>query len=281
MAIAVLVRHHAHHFLALHFGAERAADAAIGTGRDRRCVRPVPFRSRSFPSASRSGRPARRRRRKRIRSPGTARPGWRRPWNRSRGPGWSMPTCPARSSQARTQREQTMHLVGSKVKYGLDSSLTARAGDSRPRSRSALRASRPRRPCPAVRSGRWPGRSGSRADDPRYTVPSRRGGSRRAWRSACVTFMPCATGVVQEAGKPFMPSICTRHKPAGAERFELFGGAQLRNLHAGLRGGAHDRSAFGHPDLVAVDCQRRPASRLSRCGVPRSCSSMDIHGMSS
>ena len=23
--------------------------------------------------------------------------------------------------------------------------------------------------------------------------------------------MPSATGVVQEAGKPFMPSICTRH----------------------------------------------------------------------
>ena len=27
-----------------------------------------------------------------------------------------------------------------------------------------------------------------------------------------VTFMPGATGVVQEAGKPFMPSICTRHR---------------------------------------------------------------------
>ena len=27
-----------------------------------------------------------------------------------------------------------------------------------------------------------------------------------------LTFMPCATGVVHEAGSPFMPSICTRHK---------------------------------------------------------------------
>src|SRR4029079_16935045 len=26
-----------------------------------------------------------------------------------------------------------------------------------------------------------------------------------------VTFMPAATGVVQEAGYPFIPSICTRH----------------------------------------------------------------------
>ena len=30
---------------------------------------------------------------------------------------------PCTSSQARTQREQTMHFDGSKVKYGLDSSL--------------------------------------------------------------------------------------------------------------------------------------------------------------
>jgi hypothetical protein len=26
-----------------------------------------------------------------------------------------------------------------------------------------------------------------------------------------LTFIPCATGVVHEAGSPFMPSICTRH----------------------------------------------------------------------
>ena len=32
--VAVLVRHHAHDFLALHFGAERAADAAIGARGD-------------------------------------------------------------------------------------------------------------------------------------------------------------------------------------------------------------------------------------------------------
>ena len=32
---------------------------------------------------------------------------------------------PCVSSHARTQREHTIHLLGSKVKYGLDSSLTA------------------------------------------------------------------------------------------------------------------------------------------------------------
>ncbi len=32
---------------------------------------------------------------------------------------------PCTSSQARTQREQTMHFAGSKVKYGLDSSFSS------------------------------------------------------------------------------------------------------------------------------------------------------------
>ncbi len=38
---------------------------------------------------------------------------------------------------------------------------------------------------------------------------------RRSWPSlslCVVTFMPAATGVVHEAGKPFMPSICTRQR---------------------------------------------------------------------
>ncbi len=32
------------------------------------------------------------------------------------------------------------------------------------------------------------------------------------WLFCVVTRMPCATGVVQEAGRPFIPSICTRHR---------------------------------------------------------------------
>ena len=39
-------------------------------------------------------------------------------------------------------------------------------------------------------------------------TPRRMSASCLFW--VCTT-MPCATGVVQEAGKPFMPSICTRH----------------------------------------------------------------------
>src|SRR5207248_1106078 len=34
IGVAVLVRHHAHHLLALHLGAKRAADSAVGAGRD-------------------------------------------------------------------------------------------------------------------------------------------------------------------------------------------------------------------------------------------------------
>src|SRR6201993_1783628 len=39
---------------------------------------------------------------------------------------------PWTSSQARTQREQTMHLDGSEVKYGLDSSFGVQAGLASP-----------------------------------------------------------------------------------------------------------------------------------------------------
>ena len=49
----------------------------------------------------------------------------RRSSTRSRGPSTVSAKVPCTSSQARTQREQTMHLEGSKVKYGLDSSLAA------------------------------------------------------------------------------------------------------------------------------------------------------------
>src|SRR5690606_33995982 len=40
---------------------------------------------------------------------------------------------------------------------------------------------------------------------------------------------------------------------ARAEGLQTVGGAQLGNIDAGLGRGAHDRSAFGHRDLLAVD----------------------------
>ena len=39
IGVAVVIRHHAHDILALHFGAERAADAAIGTRRGNAVLR--------------------------------------------------------------------------------------------------------------------------------------------------------------------------------------------------------------------------------------------------
>ena len=54
IGLAVLVGHHAHEFLALHFGLERAADAAIGAGRDHRMLGPAHLQHRLF--AQRVGR---------------------------------------------------------------------------------------------------------------------------------------------------------------------------------------------------------------------------------
>ena len=65
--LAVLVRHHAHDLVAAHFRLERAADAAIGAGRDRRPFRLALLDHRLLDAASRSGRLARRRRRRRTR----------------------------------------------------------------------------------------------------------------------------------------------------------------------------------------------------------------------
>jgi hypothetical protein len=64
--------------------------------------------------------------------------------------------------------------------------------------------------------------------------------------------MPGMTGVVQDDGVPLRPSIST----AGAEGVDHVGGAELRNGNARFHRSAHDRGAFGHCDLEAVDGQR-------------------------
>ena len=69
IGVAVHVRHHAHHFLALHLGAERAAHAAIGAGGDDAVLGLTLLDQRLLARASPWGRPARRRRRRRTRSP--------------------------------------------------------------------------------------------------------------------------------------------------------------------------------------------------------------------
>ena len=68
IGLAVLVRHHAHDFVAAHLRLERAADAAIGAGRHHRMFRLADLDDRFLVQRRRSGRPARRRRRRRIRS---------------------------------------------------------------------------------------------------------------------------------------------------------------------------------------------------------------------
>ena len=147
-------------------------------------------------------------------------------------------------------------LAGIEGEVGIAGRPSRRPGDWRPRSRSALRAGRRRRPCPAVRSARSRDRSGSRADDRRCTAPSRRGGCRRAACSACVTFMPCATGVVHEAGSPFMPSICTRHRRQEPKASSCSVAHSLGILTSGERRGAHHRGALRHRHLAAVDGER-------------------------
>ena len=118
VGLARLVGDHAHDRFALHLGLERAADAAIGAGGDDRAVglaeRDDAFlvqrRGRAGLHAGAAGdafraeesRPRRAKRAKQI-----------------RGRRMVSANVPCTSSQARTQREQTMHLEDSKVKYGI------------------------------------------------------------------------------------------------------------------------------------------------------------------
>ena len=118
---------------------------------------------------------------------------------------------PCISSQARTQREQTMHLVGSKSKYGLDVSF-ARRGGSRPRSRTDLaQADHARHVLQfAVAVGRA-GEAVERVvgDVELHDVLD---GVSRAFASASRDLHAVGRpGVVHEAGVPLRPSISTRH----------------------------------------------------------------------
>ena len=82
---------------------------------------------------------------------------------------------PCTSSQARTQREQTMHFDGIEleIRVGPVDRRVEMVGAGVAVADFAQR--RPRRRRPAVRNCRWRRRSGSPADGRRYTAPSRRG----------------------------------------------------------------------------------------------------------
>jgi hypothetical protein len=70
-----------------------------------------------------------------------------------------------------------------------------------------------------------------------------------------VTFMPSATGVVQEAGKPFMPSTCTRHMRQEPNASSVSVAHSLGIERPGLGGGAQHRGAGRHRDFAAIDRQ--------------------------
>src|ERR1700689_495119 len=89
-----------------------------------------------------------------------------------------------------------------------------------------------------------------------------------------VTFMPSATGVVQEAGKPFMPSTCTRHmrqEPKASSR------SVAHSLGIDMPASAAARST----EVPAGTVTSRPSMLRLTCltdwllGVPKSRSAID------
>ena len=139
---------------------------------------------------------------------------------------------PCTSSQARTQREQTMQRAGSNWKYGLEASIGGVQMVGAVVAVAHLAHADQRRPSPAIRSCRRPARSDSPADDRRDTAPSRRAAGGARVSVVVGTFMPGATGVVQEAGVPPRPSISTRHTRQEPNAVQRVGGAEFRDLDA-------------------------------------------------
>jgi hypothetical protein len=70
-----------------------------------------------------------------------------------------------------------------------------------------------------------------------------------------VTCMPSSASVVQEDGKPRRSFDLHHAQAAGAEGFQMLGGAQSGDVDAGLGSGMHDRGAGRHADRHAVDGQ--------------------------
>ena len=110
--LAVLVRHHAHDLVAAHLGLERAADAAIGAGRHHRMLGRadlddgllVQRRGRAGLHAGAAGHAF-------GAEEASSMPG--ETTESKPRPAMVSANVPCTSSQARTQREQTMHLDGS------------------------------------------------------------------------------------------------------------------------------------------------------------------------
>ena len=168
---AVLVRHHPHDLVAAQLGLERAADAAVRAGGEHRAGRHAQLDDGLLLQRRSSGRPARRRRTTRTRSSMKVSPALAETFESKPRPAMVSANVPCISSQARTQREQAMHLLASKSKYGLESSVGGVEVVLAVVAVADLAQADRRRPCPAARSRRWPGRSGSPAGGRRCRAP--------------------------------------------------------------------------------------------------------------
>ena len=76
------------------------------------------------------------------------------------------------------------------------------------------------------------------------------------------TFIPCATGIEQEATRFRAPSTSTTHTrqaPIGCSAFDV---AQRGNANARLLGGVEDRRSLGNLDRQVVDTQARSSRFL-------------------
>ena len=254
-------------------GLEGAADAAVRAGGGHRAFRLAETRPPTSRSARRWGSSRRRRRRRRTPIRGRAGSGSPPLAIRSRGPGWSARRCPA-FHRTRARSASTRCTAADRRRNRDCSRPWRHAGDviARIGPVSAIRESRPSaRPCPAARSDRSPGRSRSRADDRRCRDRARRGAAAVSFADCVVTFMPGATSWCT---RPDIP--CVPRSPPGTARQEpnalsVSVAHSLGTLQSGERRGAHDRSAGGHRDGVAVDLER-DRLRPSAAGVPGRCS---------
>ncbi len=267
--LAVLVRHHAHDLVAAHLGLERAADAAIGAGRDHRMLGRADVDDGFF--VQRRGRASL--------HAGAARYAFRAEERFLH----ARRNHRAEAAAGDRQREGALHFLAGAHAARADDAFrrivgeigvrTRRGPDSdawRRCSRNARRAGRPRQPCPEARNRRWPSRSGSRADDRRCKAPSRPCAAASAGRSACAP--PCRS----------RPASCTtpacrrgrRSRRGKAGRSRTLPACRSRRVSESwsqLHRGAHDRRALGHRDRAAVDGQR---DRLLRLGA--GCAVVDL-----
>ena len=195
IGLAVLVRHHAHDFLAAHFRLEGAADAAIGAGRDHRMLGLADlddgfFRQRRGRAGLHAG------------AAGDA-------FGAEKTFAHAGRDAAVEAAAGDRQREGALHFLAGADAARADDAFRGVVGEvgvglvlrhpvvdccsrpiwrkrgSRPHSRSARRAGRPRRPCPAIRNRHWRRRSGSPADGRRCRAPSRPCAASSAARSGC------------------------------------------------------------------------------------------------